>query len=191
MTTSLEIKEKRYSVEEWLALERRSDIRHEYVYGKLIPMAGEAKRANKIAKNLVKLMDDPLYERGFDTFTHDVKAEVVPDGIYRYPDFVVAPLVDDEDDYIVKHAVLMAEVASEESNNRDRVKKRKEYHNIPTLWYYLIISQDEMLIEFHTRDQSQHWQTQYFTEPTDVIELERFGIKLTLSDIYDRIRLEQ
>jgi Uma2 family endonuclease len=190
MTVSLEIPEKLHSVEEWLKLEKISDVRHEYYYGKLIPMAGEAKRANRISINLSKLLDDPLYEKGYVTFAHDVKAEVVPGGIYRYPDFIVAPISDEEDDYIVKQPVMLVEVASEESNYRDRVRKRKEYFKISSIWYYLIVSQDVMWAELHLKNEDERWETQYFTEPDDTIELKRFDIKFSLSDVYHRIKME-
>ena len=187
MAATLEIAEKRYTVKEWLELEKRSEIRHEYYYGKLIPMAGEAKKANKIVINLIKLLDDRLYEKGLDTYSHDVKAEVVPNGIYRYPDLVAAPVADDSDDYIVKTPVLMVEVASKQSRNRDQVKKRKEYFAIPSLWYYLIVWQDDMLAELYVRGEDGRWEPHYFTEPNEVIELEKFDLKILLSDIYKRV----
>jgi Uma2 family endonuclease len=133
MTTApppYEIAERLYTVEEWLEFEKHADVRHEYFYGKLIPMAGESKRANVIAGNIKRHIDVPLYQKGIQVYDHDVKAEVVSNGIYRYPDLVAAPVADDEHDYIVKHPVLMVEVASESSGNRDRVKKRQAYQKI-------------------------------------------------------------
>ena len=53
---------------EWLELEKNAEVRHEFYYGKLIPMAGEAKKANRISKTLVKLMDDHLLEHGYEAF---------------------------------------------------------------------------------------------------------------------------
>lgn len=187
--TPYEITEKLYTVEEWLEFEKHSDLRHEYVFGKLIPMAGEAKNANRIAINILKKLDDVFETKGFVIFTHDVKTQVVADRVYRYPDLVVAPVADDEHDYIVKHPVMMVEVASGDSGQRDRIKKRKEYLQIPSLWYYLVVDQDEMLVELHAREGSEQWTTQYFTEPEDEIVLQRFGTPLRISDIYDRVKL--
>ena len=189
MTTAPGTTEKLYTVEEWLEFEKTAEVRHEYYFGKLIPMAGEAKRANRIANNLIKQMDDHLYHRGFEIFDHDVKAEVIPNGIYRYPDLVVAPVVDDEHDYIVKHPVMMAEVASDQSGQRDRIKKRKEYFDIPSLWYYLVADQDEMLVELHIRGEENRWETQYFTEPDDMIRLSRFELEFSLKAVYERLKM--
>ena len=190
MTATLEIPEKLYTVAEWLELEKRSEIRHEFYYGKLIPMAGEAKNANVIAGNFKRNLEVQLFEKGFMIFDHDVKTEVDQSNIYRYPDLVVASVVDDEDEYIVKHPVFMAEVSSQNSRHRDRVRKRKEYFKIPSMWYYLVIFQDEMMAELHAKNEDVTWGTQWFTEPTDVIELPRFGLKIVLSDIYWRIKLK-
>jgi Uma2 family endonuclease len=182
------VAERLFTVEEWLEFEKRSEVRHEFYFGQLIPMAGEAKKANRIANNFFLKLSDPLEEKGFEMFTHDVKAEVLPNGIYRYPDLVVAPLVDDEHDYIVKHPVLLLEVASTESAYRDRVKKRKEYHQVVYLWYYMIVSQDEMSVERHQRNEDGTWDIQYFTEPDDEIVLPRLGVSLKVSDLYARIK---
>ena len=191
MTTTVEVAEKLYTVAEWLELEKVAEVRHEYHYGKLIPMAGEAKRANRIAMNLIGIMDKHLYQRNFELFGHEVKAEVVTNGIYRYPDLVAAPVVDDEDDYIVKYPVLMVEVASEGSGQRDRVKKRKEYLRIESLWYYLIADQDEMLLELHVRDENGQWMPpQYLTEPEESVELSRFDLKFSVSEVYQRLKME-
>lgn len=187
MPSILETAERRFTVEEWLEWEKNSDIRHEYHHGNLIPMAGEAKKANKITKNLIKLLDDHLYKKGIEVFSHDVKAEVAPGKIYRYPDLVAAPVADDGDDYIVKMPVLIVEVASENSRNRDQVKKRREYFEIPSLWYYLIISQDEMWAELHSKNEQGRWETRFFTEPDDRIELERFDRTILLKDVYERV----
>ncbi len=189
MTTAPDTAEKLYTVEQWLEFEKTAEVRHEYYFGKLIPMAGEAKRANRIANNLIKQLDDHLYERGFEIFDHDIKAEVVPNGVYRYPDLVVAPVVDDEHDYIVKHPVLMAEVTSDQSGQRDRIKKRKEYLAIPSLWYYLVADQDEMLVELHIRGEGNRWETQYFTEPDDMIRLSRFELEFPLKAVYMRLKM--
>ncbi|HRI58844.1 MAG TPA: Uma2 family endonuclease [Saprospiraceae bacterium] len=188
-TAPYEITEKLYTVEEWLEFEKHAEVRHEYVYGKLIPMAGEAKHANRIAINILKKLDDTLAEKGFIIFTHDVKAQVIPNGIYRYPDLVVAPVADDEHEYIVKHPVLMVEVASGDPGQRDRVKKRKEYLQIPSLWYYIVVDQDEMLVELHSRGDDSQWAMQYFTEPDDEVVLQRFGLSLRLVDVYERVKV--
>ena len=63
MATSLA--EKTYTVEEYLELEKNSETRHEFYYGKLIEMPGESRIANQISKNILKIWDDSLEEQGY------------------------------------------------------------------------------------------------------------------------------
>ena len=142
---------KKYTVQEYLALEKTSEIRHEFYYGKLIEMPGESKKANDIANNILECWRKPLRKKGFNLYSHDVKAEVKSNGVYRYPDLVIAPEGDDTDEYIVTTPIIMVEVASEDSWKRDTGIKLKEYTNLPSLRYYLIVSQEEMFVQLCIR----------------------------------------
>jgi Uma2 family endonuclease len=84
---------------------------------------------------------------------------------------------------------MVVEIASDNSSHRDRVRKRKEYFDVPTLWYYLVVAQDEMYVIFHKKGESGNWETLYFTEPIDTVDLEKFGLKLPLSEIYKRVKI--
>ena len=46
------VAEKKFSVEEYFALEEKSEIRHEFYYGEIIEMPGETTIANLIAGNI-------------------------------------------------------------------------------------------------------------------------------------------
>ena len=185
MATSLA--EKTYTVEEYLELEKNSETRHEFYYGKLIEMPGESKTANKIANNILAEWRKPLLKKGFECYTHDVKASIKSNKIYRYPDIVVAPDSDDEDDYMVKKPIIIVEVASEDSWRTDTFTKRKEYTALPSLKYYIIVSQVEMYVEFYSR-QGNNWVFNHFELPEETLELPDFNLKLTLSEMYHRVK---
>lgn len=189
MTTTavFEVAEKKYTVEEYFELEKNSEVRHEFYYGKLIEMPGESKIANNIANNILEAWRKKLKRMGYQLFTHDVKTTVKRRGIYRYPDVVVSPKVDD-DEYLVEQPVIMAEVASFDSMKRDTVTKLKEYTAIPSLKYYLIVAQDEMSVQFYYRKGTE-WLFTFFEKPTDVITLPDFSLEITLAEIYDDIDL--
>ena len=82
----------------------------------------------------------------------------------------------------------MVEVTSANSTQRDRVKKRREYLEVPSLWYYLIVAQHEMLAELHSRNDEENWIQRYFTEPDDRIELVRCDLDFPLSAVYARLK---
>jgi Uma2 family endonuclease len=182
------VEEKKYTVAEYFELERHSEIRHEFYYGKLIEMPGEAKKANKIALNIVEIIRKPLYKMGYEVYAHDVKAETNNGNTYRCPDVVVAPESDDSDDYFVLSPELIVEVASKDSMHTDSVTKLKEYKKIPSMQYYIIIAQDEMEVQFYSRSGSK-WMIDIFDLPNDMIELPLFNMTFSLADIYDAVKI--
>ena len=186
MSANPKILEKIYTVEEYFELEKHSEVRHEYYYGKLIEMAGETKNANDIANNILELIRKPFKKKGYRVFTHDVKAEVKTRGVYRYPDLMVAPNSDDSDDYVVLQPIIIVEVASEDSLRTDSGLKFKEYTALASMQHYLVVSQDEMMVRLHTRD-GEKWVTQILTEPVESIDFPLFDMALTLGDIYEDI----
>lgn len=178
---------RRFTVEEYLVLEKHSEVKHEYYYGKLIPIPGESKNANLISNNLLLHWTKAFRQKGFHTFDHDVKVTVKSGEVYRYPDFAVAPKTDVAHDYLIMEPVLLAEVASEGSWHTDSFVKLREYLALPTLKYYLIISQEEMHVEFCHREEEK-WAFEILTERTDVIELPYFNLKITLADLYEEVK---
>ncbi|MCB9339967.1 MAG: Uma2 family endonuclease [Lewinellaceae bacterium] len=186
MAVESPILEKTYTVEEYFELEKHSEIRHEYYYGKLLLKSGGSKKENRIAGNCEFQLRLQLRKKGLDFFRHDVRMLVREQKIYRYPDFVIAPVVDDSDSHLIKQSVLVIEVSSDNSDHTDRVTKRNEYLNLPTLQYYLIISQSERLINMYSRDEK-GWRFDSFSKEEEVIEFTSLGAKLSLSDIYDEV----
>jgi Uma2 family endonuclease len=82
MTTQA-IAEKLYTIEDYFGLEKNSDIRHEYHYGKLIDTPRKSKIANDIANNILEVWRKKLSRIGYRHNTHDVKAQVKRQGIFR------------------------------------------------------------------------------------------------------------
>jgi Uma2 family endonuclease len=188
MAAELQILEKTYTVEEYFELEKTAEIRHEYYYGKLLPMPGESKNANSIAGNCEFQFRLQLRKKGLKFFRHDVRTLVREQKIYRYPDFVIAPVVDDSDSHLIKQPILIIEVSFDNSDHTDRVTKRNEYLSLPTVQFYLIISQSERLIDVYSRDKK-GWRFESFTQAEQVIDFPSLGAKLALSDIYDEVAL--
>lgn len=183
---AVNIASKIYTVSEYFELEKNSTVRHEFHYGKLIEMPGESIRANDIALNIVELIRKPFKKKGYKVHAHDIKVQVNLQNIYRYPDIVVAPETDYTDGYKFTQPEILMEIASENSFSVDSGTKMKEYLKIPTLKYYLIISQDEMSVIFYARKGS-NWIIETYENIHDAISLDLFDTSLSLGDIYEEI----
>jgi Uma2 family endonuclease len=182
----LTVAEKIYTVEEYFELERNSEVKHEFVEGQLIEMPGEKRIANRVAGSIYALLLRLLNHKVFEVYIQDVKLSTVKNKRYRYPDVMVVPVIDDEDDDMVHQAVLIAEILSPSTEKTDRNEKLKEYSKIPSVQYYLLVSQEETVIELYKRN-GNIFEYSFYTEKTDIIDLPFFDIKLTLDDIYKNI----
>ena len=189
METLTAVIDKIYTVEEYFELERQSDVRHEFVHGKLYEMPGESKIANKIAGNIYIELRRIFDDTESDVFQHDVKMVVRDGKIYRYPDVVVAADgSSDEDLFHLRQPLIAVEVFSEGSEHRDNVIKLREYTTIPTMNYYLTVSQDEVFVQFFYRNGGGKWQSTFYDDIDEVIELPLYKMILSLRQIYYNIK---
>ena len=186
MTATLTTAERLYTVEEYFKLDNNSEEKHEYHYGKLIKMAGELKNENEIASNCNRQLRIALKGKGYRIFQGEVRTIVRLNKIYRYPDIVVAPISDNSDPRHIILPELIIEVLSESTARTDRREKLKEYSDLPTVQYYLLIEQDEMRVEIYSRD-TEEWRFSILDRTTDVIQLPHLGCTLALADIYENI----
>lgn len=175
------------SFESYLALEAHSEAQFEYYYGKLQPMSGESLDANRIGNNCFLFFDRLLADKDFDVFRLSVKLRVIEGKLYRYPDLMVVPSASIVDSHEVTVVDLIVEIVSAESSQRDRKDKLKEYtSHFATLKHYLIVDQEEPLVEMYSR-RNGDWVYEYFEGLEAVVPIEHFDAELPLATIYKKI----
>jgi Uma2 family endonuclease len=179
------VADKKYSVEEYFELEKTSEIRHEFINGELIAMPGESKKANEIAGNIYVSLRNSFKKRALKVYNHDVRL-MLENNRYRYPDIAVAPTIDDEDSHAITQPVLIVEVFSENSVKTDTVDKLREYSILPTLQYYLIVSQEEPFVEVYAKN-ADKWEFRYYIDLQESIELTALDASLLMGDIFEGI----
>lgn len=184
----IEVADKIYTVEEYLELEKTSEIRHEFVYGKLIPISGESKIANDIAGNVYIFLKTNLKNSLFQAYSHTLKVQVDKKGLYRYPDVMVGLKSDNTHTHLVTQPILLIEITSESSADRDHVTKLREYTHIESLQHYLIIDQYEMLVESYRREENS-WIYEIFETSEAAINIKALNLTLSLPTIYEGIAL--
>lgn len=106
---------------------------------------------------------------------------------YRYPDVVVVCDEQFLDDYSTESPVLIVEVLSKATRQRDRQVKRLEYLRLPSLQEYMLIEQDTVEVEIFRRSDS--WRPSYYYWG-DMVVLESVGLSLSVESIYEWVRNE-
>jgi Uma2 family endonuclease len=177
------------NVNDYLAGERDGDVRHEYVQGQVYAMAGASDRHNRIALNLASRFNDQLADDRCETFMADMKVKVAEE-LYYYPDVVVACDPPGGDPYFRTQPRLIVEVLSPSTARTDRHEKLMAYRSLPSLQEYVLVMQDDMLVEIHRRQADGQWEIETLSQPEELVHFTSVSISLTLADIYRNVRWE-
>lgn len=184
-------KEKRYTVEEYFALSEAAEERYEFEHGELVAMGTTSDLHSELMINMASVLKTAIRGKGCKVYAETVSLEVEPSGRYFLPDVMLSC---DERDLknrrVKRHPGLVIEILSPGTAKRDRDEKFKAYFSLPSLKYYLLLSQDQVKVEvFEKREGQKGWIYDFFTEMTDVMELEQLDIQLKVGDIYDDVEL--
>jgi Uma2 family endonuclease len=188
------------TAEEYLALERRSDERHEYLDGNVYAMAGETLEHGIICINLTRIISNQVLGKPCQVLSKDMRVRSGPSpeprritkGLYSYPDLVVVcgepEFQDDHRDILLNPRVII-EVLSPTTEAYDRGQKFLRYRTwLGSLIEYLLVSQNQPLIEQFTRRGDSEWGiAQPVSELQDSVNVPSIGCVLPLAEVYDRI----
>jgi Uma2 family endonuclease len=177
------------TVEEYLALEETSEVRHEYVGGNVFAMVGTTKRHNRIAFNIARKLDDAAEGTPCRVFFEAVKLRAARD-VFYYPDVMVS--CEPDDDPLVEHnPCLVVEVVSPNTEATDRREKLLAYRNLESLAAYLIVDQDRRQVEHYFRDASGEWRRNNFVEAGNIPLTCPPETLLAFEDIYRGVDFSQ
>lgn len=182
----------RMTREEYLAFERDSETKHEFLDGEVFAMSGASLRHNYIAGNLFAGLHARLQGTDCSPFIGDMRVKVDPTGLYTYPDVVVAcdePQFEDAAVDTLLTPTVIIEVLSDSTKNYDRGGKWRHYRQIPSLKHYLLVSQDSMEIEMYTRNDDDSWRLTDH-RPTDDVVLTAIDCRLKWDEVYARVTFE-
>jgi len=175
--------------EQYLALDRAAEIRSEFLDGEMFAMAGASLEHLRLQQNISSGLDLVLRGKGCEVFGSDMRVRV-SHRMYVYPDVTVVcgnpMLADDRRDILVNPTVLFV-VLSPSTQTYDRAVKSQRYRTIESLREYVVVAQDQVLVEHYVRQNDNTWNLQDLTSLDQELKLASIGASLTLRRIYDRI----
>ena len=177
-----------FTPEDYLEIERISPIKHEYLQGQMVAMAGSSKAHVIITGNLSALLVNHLRGTGCISYTTDMKVRLPSLNLFYYPDLAVT--CDDRDrvsneDFIL-HPKLIVEVLSDSTEAFDRGDKFADYKTIAELEEYVLIHQKQILVERFERKSDNLWVTQIY-RAGDTIEVASIGFSCAIATLYENI----
>ena len=178
-----------FTVEEYFALEAASQTRHEYYHGEIIAMSGAKREHTVITSNVVREFGNQLENRPHCTAVSSDQRVRVSGKIYFYPDVVVA--CDEEYDdtgMMLINPYVVVEVTSDSTGWYDRSTKLEAYKQMPSVQDILIVDQDRVRVEQHTR-MADGWFVREFLSLDQDVKLASIGCVLPVRKIYSKVTL--
>ncbi|SLM31969.1 conserved hypothetical protein [Desulfamplus magnetovallimortis] len=180
--------------EEYLSLERDSEIKNEYFAGEMYAMAGASRSHNKISTNIVRVLGNQLIEKPCSIFSSEMKVKIEAIKKYTYPDIVVVcgnEEYDDENNDILLNPVVIIEILSDSTEAYDRGDKFSHYQFIDSFAEYILISQYFQKIEKFIRKKDNTWIYSKYEKTEDTITIHSINCQLSLSDVYKDVNLSE
>lgn len=181
---------KRYTVEDYFELERKSVTKHEFFDGEIFAMAGASEAHNLISVNLLAAFHSAFKSRDCRTYPSDMRV-FVPSGLYTYPDATVVCGPREIDVYAgletLKNPRLIIEVLSKSTETYDRDAKFDFYKTIPSLLGYLLVSQEKPKVDHFARRDDDRWLLTTAKGLDASVRLPELDVTLSLADIYAKV----
>jgi Uma2 family endonuclease len=175
------------TVDDYLAGEDGSDVRHEYIGGTVYAMTGASRRHGLISLNVGSFLRPLVRGSDCQVFVNDMKVrlKIAEDDVFYYPDVVLTCDPTDREPYFCARPCLIVEVLSEQTERVDRREKFLAYTRMPSLEMYVMVAQDRRRVEVFRR--RAEWRREVF-EAGDMA-LECLDCALPVDVVYEGVDL--
>ncbi|MGR9052755.1 MAG: Uma2 family endonuclease [Gammaproteobacteria bacterium] len=168
--------------DEYLASEPDSEVKREYIDGRVFAMAGASLNHSRISANMLGEFRNHLKGSHCEAFMADTKVKAGQS--FFYPDVVVDCTNPQGDEEFLTSPLIIVEVLSKSTRKSDTTKKLMYYINIPSVEEYVLIEQDFVAITVLRRNRD--WLPEYYYLG-DSVTFEAIQLTLTVEEIYDRV----
>ena len=185
------LQEKKWmSPEEYLAFEKKSEIKHEFFDGEMFAMTGASLNHNRISRNIERELGVLLKGSSCENLSGDMRVKIQAKEQYMYPDIVIAC-----DDILLEkingvetllNPIVIIEILSDSTEAYDRGKKFSSYRLISSLQEYILVSQTHCQVEKFIRGDDS-WRYFSYEDMNQSITIDSVDAELLLSDIYYRV----
>ena len=182
------------TTEQYLALERESEIKSEYFGGEIFAMAGASREHNIISTNIVRALGNQLLEKPCNIFSSDMKVKIKEINKFTYPDIVVVcgnEEYDDEYNDILLNPIVIIEILSDSTEAYDRGRKFQHYRFTPSLREYILVSQNHCFVEKYVRKDDNTWNLYSYENMKETMTIDTVKCQISLSDIYHRVEFKK
>ena len=181
------VKDKLYTVSEYLELEERAKNKHEYYNGIIRKMPGASFRHNQIAVNVMTALATALYNKNFIVLNSDMKIHIPQLESVIYPDAVVVfekPEFYSGRTDVLTNPLLVVEVVSPSTEKYDRGRKFQHYKTLPSFKEYVLIEQLQPWVVASYKIAERTWQDTEANTLDGSVYLQSIDCTIQLQRVY-------
>ncbi|HAA13331.1 MAG TPA: Uma2 family endonuclease [Cytophagales bacterium] len=186
-----EIPDRLFTVEEYRELERTTQIKYEYHAGKVVAQAGGTVSHGRLCSRINGELVFALREKqaSCEVLNSETSLHVAHAERFVYPDSMVIcgdlELAEGDANHAVTNPIVIVEVLSSSTAHYDRGEKFMMYRQIPSLREYVLIEQDNALVEMYYRVPDQDlWRITEAEGLDQSIRLESLDIAIEMERLY-------
>ena len=176
------------SVEEYLAGELLSPVKHEYCAGFVYAMAGGRNAHHRIATNASVSLGTRLRGRPFLPYNSDTKIRIrfATHTRFYYPDLSVICRSNSADETFQDNPVVIVEVLSKSTRRVDEGEKKDAYLSIPSLAVYVLVEQESAaLVAYRRTDEG--FDREVHEGLDTILPLPEIDAELPLRELYEGV----
>lgn len=175
------------SREDYLAIERQSDKKHEYYDGDMQAMSGASLKHNYIAANLYSGIGTFLKEKACAILPSEMRISTPNRDTYLYPDASIVcgepELEDDKFDTLLNPSVIF-EILSRSTQRNDQGYKFLYYQQMPSLKEYIMIDSRKRYAQAARLQVDGAWQFERLTGSASMLTIQTIHFEISFDDIY-------
>jgi Uma2 family endonuclease len=184
----------KFTIEEYLQMERASDVKHEYYQGEIFAMAGASNRHITISSNLIAELHQRLKTSPCFPYGSDMRIHIPENTLFTYPDIsIICGEINtfDKDKDTALQPIILIEILSKTTRDYDRGGKFKLYRDIPTLKEYMLVDSENICVEIFRINEHNHWELEEYKNLQEIVTLPAIGVSVSMEDIYARTMLSE
>ncbi|MCC3406584.1 MAG: Uma2 family endonuclease [Microcoleus sp. PH2017_10_PVI_O_A] len=186
-------KPKFYTPDEYRQLEETAEFRNEYRDGEIVQMTGGTINHSQIIGNIYAFLKATLRGKNARPFMSDLRLWIPRHRRGTYPDVMVVEgelvCTEGRKDEIL-NPVLIVEVLSKSTKDFDREDKFRFYRSLPKFREYVLVSQQEFLVQQYIKNESNQWLFQEYEGESATVSFASVGVEMLMSDIYELVIFE-
>jgi Uma2 family endonuclease len=179
---------RRYTLEEYFALELAEEAKYEYFDGEVLNMSGASPAHEQIVANLIVSLSYRLRGRGCHVYPSNLRLKVPSQPPYRYPDLTA---LCDQPRYekiggldALTNPSLIVEVLSDSTEAYDRGDKFTHYKSIESFAEYLLVAQHRAHVTHYFKAGDSEWKYEELNDLDASLRLASLGCEMSLREVY-------